>query len=377
MSQAALAELADVRITATETVTKHVHKHTQMPVSVSASGKLAGKIRALAHSVFNEARTRSEIARRCGSIVSMTTDRGVELSMGELQGRVESWFSEWLRSKPEAEPDAQLTAIKGEPGAGNGPPFALPQCLQVGGCCHALHNCQRSMDERLALYPVFAGKLRILIRFLRRPDFMSTWQEKLCKTGPFAGVRWLLDKPAPGHAEWQWGTISATLSYLREREQLLRSTWDARKFKDGAEDESFQLEDEAGQKSRVNFKALNEIFASQEFWSYVLLLELLHTVCQRAAKWFEGCACHDDCFRDFNEEHAAAYTSAVRSHDKGCVDGPAYTRHNGCGFASKRTWEMAHGVLDVLIAGWIGEARPQLLRTLAGLPGDDVCCVQH
>lgn len=93
----------------------------------------------------------------------------------------------------------------------------------------------------------------------------------------------------------------------------------------------------------------------------MLLLELLHTVCQRAAKWFEGCACHDDCFRDFNEEHAAAYTSAVRSHDKGCVDGPAYTRHNGCRFASKRTWEMAHGVLDGLIAGWIGEGSPAVV----------------
>ena len=227
------------------------------------------------------------------------------------------------------------------------------------------------MDERLVHFEEYLSQLRSISYLMHRRDLLDLWVDRLLPGTPYITQSKLLEMPMPSHASWRWGTIITQLRYLLAREQLIRQTWHAGKYRGEDNPERFTLKTDSG-RSKLDFEGLTRTIKSDKFWAYSRMVHALHCITDGCRSWCEGCACHE-MFASFQEEDSIEFALLSQEAAKSFPHAPSIRDLDGpdaaCVMKGKRAWQMASGVFDGVVHNHMVSAHDNLLKTIQSLSG--------
>ena len=307
----------------THMIQRHVKEH-MFPVAGLGRASLAlhHKVHALLHQIKLEVETSEELAEYLSSTVSITTDQGTEVGLGELPGldlrqykssaenmeievsmdsnpcpsgpmNIEMEMEEVparpglsgsLSSyqRPEAEAAATL------PRAGSTLPdghYLWPFTLVVAGMCHICHNCCEELCVKLPCWDQLVEQVRPLASLLHSRSCRQRIEEKLLRDNSVANSGFKKQLQHTFHALYtsRWGSMTKVLEEILSVRTLLTSCWDPKKYAEGSSESDTQ---------KIQLQTMTEAINSPVFWGHCHLILYLENAMDHFSNWCEGCPCH-------------------------------------------------------------------------------------
>ena len=219
------------------------------------------------------------------SIISITTDMGTELGMGDYQ----------CEAATNLLPNYVLDSVmmqdgmdtEGKPLLETSVRFLFNSCLTVVGMLHVFSNASKDVYKCLSCWGTLYTSLKILEKLVTSGDRLRKFVH-VCVTpsphdaGPFSCV-------APHLYDKRWGEVFNFCCWLNDsrRLEILRATWDTRLF---TEVEVPDYEDAEGSFNPTDiYRVVNDL----SIHAAIDLVIGLDRVLQRLSAWCERCPCHD------------------------------------------------------------------------------------
>ena len=326
-------------------VSRQISAHTFLPVALGLrSSGMANKVAALFHALFLETGSLQGIERFCESVVSVTTDMGVESGVCDFHAlNVADFLPDWLLP-PEVEAD----------GAEEAPPapdlawhaaWLLQNAIPVPGMLHIVSNILTDAHSKLSHWDIFHGQLKDLGKLLchapRRDRFI-----RMCVKGKhWDNMIDLIDVAFPTMYEKRWHHVLQLGKKVQSVWAILKDCWKPRLYQEGhsGEDGRDQVADD-----EFSVDAVSKCLADQMFPAYLAMVVEIDRVAEGLGSWAEGCPCHE-----------AATSKIVSSSKRRKViaklcgtTGMNRAGGDGCRLAGKRAWELALGkVRDIISKG--------------------------
>ena len=223
--------------------------HT-LPVAGLGSGRgtVKDKFVAVMHAFFLEASSSMHgLAAYCKSVVTTTTDYGVEFSLNTVKPvrlrKIFPWLLEMGAPSPpmpaqgcydEADdmPDPPPAFAAYHP---DGPEVALDEALAMPGLLHILHNAGNSILSVVAELDGAVDKLAEVCKLIRNPDTGARLREH-CFGGPVGRTFHEDLKKFRGRVyRARWGSVAFAVFELLMLQEALRHFWNLERYLGGAQ----------------------------------------------------------------------------------------------------------------------------------------------
>lgn len=281
-----------------------VFRHSAPPVAIgSGASTLGHKFHALAHALHLLTGSQSLIGALSRSVLSVTTDLGVESALHRVLPIPCVAVLPWLQQEgsPELDlvcdewgelPNGLALVTEEECFVGTGADLHssdidLSGSLGVPGMCHILHNACKDLEGTLALYKEHVDGMKRVCDLLRNKSYRDRLFESCfaCQAG-LALRRRLANFSGQVHRE-RWGTVLDCALQLEQIRDILRWGWDVDKFL--GHSRQLRQEDDG---NTCKIDVVDACIASAEFWGYNTMLCSLARVVMSLLDWAESCPCH-------------------------------------------------------------------------------------
>ena len=315
-----------------------VDQHFMPPAGL---GKLAmsllHKCNAILHQVKLETDSEAALRDFLMSIVSFTTDQGIELSLGELpQLDLTHIFNGKMLDIQFDDGGQDIDVDDSERAAAQhlGSEKLFPYTLVVIGMLHIVNNLVEEVCRAMPSWKWFVGLLRPLSQFLHSLDAKTRFVETCVLGSEQEQFAWLLDRPYQQLYLGRWGSIVGVLKDILDTEVVLRKSWSKDKYLQGssshrdgrshagvAADEA-RAGAEAEEMDRDSIDKADLAMVSSKFWATAHMIYCICCGADTLASWCEGCPCH--------EEAVNQPTRWMREAKYRQIAGAAASQHRPC-----------------------------------------------
>ena len=352
----------------------------------SGAATLANKVRLLVFVLWMSvppprvASVRTVVA----NVVCATTDMGTELGIGEFEAPLRSVLPAWAlpaRADEEgglqedlgleadcvdASPDSVGDDVHGD--------RVFPHGMIVAGMMHIIHNLSWLADSKLQHFDTWLAGLKSIVALLHHKHNRDPYIFSCVAGSRFAGYRSVLEKSIPAVVEWRWGVITHIIEFLMPLQFVLKSTFDASKYRaqrrmkqrdQGGEGGEEQDEEHGPQKENAGDfdpTVCERTVTSSFWWGYLHMLNTFHRVLEGLRSWSEQCPCHE-CFHNLTQNQKSDFVRIQRelNRDYEQWDGV----HFKCPASGMRAPELAAGswemVFGRLLTSFHEEANAHIL----------------
>lgn len=294
LSQADARALLDQQRDCVAKAAGMVKHHCNIPVALgSGCATVIHEYVALQHQFFMEAGSTEVLCALNASVVSTTTDRGVEKGMVNVPQVAFGAIFPYFTSQDELGFDvdfgadsfqpARVSVPEHVPAVYNTPPLidanqtlSLQHVLDVGGAMHALSNISKGMLAAMPNYENhFYLNFNALVQFLHAP-----WQRdrfcQRCLTGSLEPLRALFSSFPWTLVKWRWLSLTSVVPELLLRKHALRAGWSAPVM--GVRSSEEQTEENKDGYAPMNLELVSAAITSDQFWAWLSMLSILTNI---------------------------------------------------------------------------------------------------
>ena len=270
------------------TLHKDMNLHIYTPVGLAAQhASLSHKARGVAHMIALESSTWDAFVMHFQSVLSITSDLGVEASLASFHCRLQDIKPPWFHLVPVCSDNAILNPLSADSCEIGVPAEMEPslgamfrQALPVAGMQHIIDNLNSETHTSMLHWGTFWDELKSLESVLskkhRRRQLMalvrdSVWAAHLPKLEAFS-LR-LYEK--------RWHIVLKFAKAVHKILPVLVACWDEAAFQQGGDSDGFTP------------AAITQTLRSNLFHTYLSLIMMLDSVPEALAAWAEGCSCHE------------------------------------------------------------------------------------
>ena len=358
--------------------------------SANASHRLSAFLHSL-HLISGDFGTLTKLV---GSLISVTTDLGVESLLTKLEPFPIASFlpffeppqaappapaaasadgfhvaaEEDLRNEEAmfaARPESSLDCLGSGDESGPVPPDRDTETLSfqssrgVGGLMHIIHNAFKDLGSSMAGYDEHVSNMAVLSKFLREKHTKERLIAKCFSQGTPGEVP-LREAIATFNAECyenRWNTVSKCALDLQAVLEALRFGWDMPKYLDGGSAASAQAQ------GAVAVQEVDRLVRCVFFESYLSMVQSFAKLALHLSAWAESCPCH---WHLLTGGRAAAMQSAQR------------VLLESCPMRGRRGPELSMNVLMQEFAAFSNEGAVRLAQHFpADLPDEKRSSIVH
>lgn len=382
-------------------IVEHVHPPAALGVG---QRDLLGKAKAIVSTWALQTKPSESLSKFADSIVSHTSDMGVEMSLPDLHiSSVESLLPAWRDRRsfqadvddagpPVGQPAAPAPGLPSSGEEGDGPildspchePEGLPapgqpgqhlftQSITVAGLQHTIDNLTLDVHKALGAWPDFYRQLEHFEALLRgnSGDRRRLYVWTCLRESVYAAREPAFDRFSATLYEGRWREVVNFIRKLQPLLFVLSATWDHNKFLRGGGVTSGDAAAPDGPQGPTQAHARQErqeassfdpavtatALRGSFFSHYCQMTLLIEEVPVRLAQWAEGCSCHS-CLYDVLSLYKI--TRVIRNH---------FGRESStCPMAGKRAPELVTGKLAA-VAEQVWAAQASELHRMPIHPG--------
>lgn len=91
-------------------------------------------------------------------------------------------------------------------------------------------HIEEDMDTKLIWFQQFVMHLKYPFLIFMRPDLLEVFREECLRGSPFEFTTHLFEHVCPRHIQWRWGSIFAVATWLINRMDAIRGSWNSVKI---------------------------------------------------------------------------------------------------------------------------------------------------
>ena len=237
------------------------------------------------------------VLRLAGSVVAFTTDMGTEMGLADVHvPSMKAALPPWLFP---AAHGARVLPVDGDADGGDegldaaaGSRRAFPVALVSPGMLHIIHNLSLRMDRHMAYWSDWLSGLQSLVTLLHYREHRELFINRCVRGTAFDHRRSGLHAGVPTTTEWRWNTVQAIVDKLLPLKTALQTTFRA-SLMGGCEQHEDEEEDAHRDKvGKLNPAKVQATVRSSFWWSFTVMISMLHRVLTNFQQWVEGCVCH-------------------------------------------------------------------------------------
>ena len=320
---------------------------TLMPQCMGLGGtSLIHKVRCTLHLFWmlgGLAATRLQsVIARAETVTSFTTDMGTEMGLADaVVPSYRSALPPWLypeahgaRVLPDDDDHDHRVDLDEEVESKR----VFPWAMVIPGVLHIAHNLSLKMDKRLQLWEWWLSGLQALVTLLHCKHNRQAFLER-CVKGTSFERHHTLRTGVPTTTDWRWNTVDPIIYKLLLLRAVLRQTFKASKMS-GVKSDS-EGEDQGARREKVgklNPTKVESTVKSHLWWTFALMLHMLHRLLTRFQQWCESCFCHWS-LDIFDETQLRTWSTRCRELGISDVEGPSVP----CPLGGLRAAELAAG----------------------------------
>ena len=326
--------------------------HRCLPMALgSGATSLEHKCRCIARALFAEAQSLPLLKGLLSGVVSVTTDMGVELGVGDAAGlAVEEVLPSWMHEPLSFDCDDNSGFEKVRPAISE---HFLPRALVIPGLNHIIDNMCSDANHAMQDWDSWLQSFRPVVALLHHSHLRKRFVASCVRGTQHAWMEKRFASGVASFAEWRWGSTVCVLRTLLPLGPLLRRAWDPTKFRMSQEGDGQDLapNGEAEQRSdvsgTVDASVLTQAIRSNWFWCFGKMILQLNEISTRFLSWAEGCPCHPwgpTHERTVDEKEQLEVLELFRKDCglSGSGDGFAF---KPCPLAGCRAFELANGAV--------------------------------
>jgi hypothetical protein len=276
----------------------------------SGRASLAAKLHCLVHSCKLTSRTWRDCATLINSTCSWTGDLGTESGVVKATSSLPLLFGDWVLAEKgagevagnderadfafqvEGAADVAAEAVRLPDCFLPDDPFALDwtPSIFVPGALHVLHNCTKDLKDSLVHWPNFIVSLRHLSKFLARPWSRARLVTTCFSSAPHHHFAHLYSSFGSVVYEGRWGEALKAAADVLPLQRSLRAAWSLARFNFNGHGQ--QRADDEESEEGVKITIVCEAIASDMFWAYLHMINIVGQAILECMHWCEGCCCH-------------------------------------------------------------------------------------